>query len=261
MLHIVEEEVNASSSCIDFITARLHVMVPGSPLHAQWNNLKKSAVTYTTSFGTSMEFRQIEQLFGQVGGQLAAEVNAILPSEVAAVFGRLFGVVLVAGVAATDQQPVPYTTAAYLDSCETLCVVCPTEEFQSSIDTVRACLMKTFDGPLSSDDLDEIAKTAIWQTQNFIYHFEPATLSHVMESVHIVLKDVPTSEDSLSEKLSSLQTRQTVPLRTDEDGSTESVELQPQSCPPDVIQSLREAMVLKPMPCSLMHVVGGFSGF
>jgi hypothetical protein len=248
MLPIMEEDICAASSCIDFITARLQVMVSGSPLHAQWIKLKKSAVTYATSMGSSMEFCQIGQLFYQVGSLLTTEINVILPSEVATVFVHLSNVVFMTGVAANDQQPVPNTMATYFDSCETLCMVCPTEKFQNSIDTVRACLMKTSDGPLSLTVLDEIAKATIWQTQNFIYHFDPASLSNAMESVHISLRYV-------SEVDGSLQARQTASLHTDEDGSTETVKLQEQSCPSVAIQSLREAMVLyQSMPYSSVYI-------
>lgn len=246
MLHIVEEDVRAAALCVDFIIARLNVVVPGSQIHGLWNDLKKVAFRYVTSCGTNIENHHLQRLFSQLGGQLTSELSCLLPSEVADVFGQLFAIVLMAAVAACEQQPVPHATSAYFESCDLLCRVCPTEEFQASVDTVRERLTKSFGGTLSSDDLDEIAKTALWQAQNFIYHFEPETLSHAMESVHVGLKDVSMSGYCDIDR-SSFQAGEADSLPTGAEMSTGSVEFQQGSCQPsdvtDLNQSLREAMV------------------
>lgn len=176
MMSVQQEDIFAASSCVEYLTSRLGVMLPGSNCRSSWNRLKQSAHKYVSSRCTSVSPLQLDDMFVENARQLATELALRVPWDVAEIFVHLFAFQRTAGIVGSGNLPFGDNMTNYLASSEMIGLVCPSDRFLGSIAFSRGLLMKSFDCALTAVEMHDLAQAVIWQTRNFIYHFEPDSL-------------------------------------------------------------------------------------
>ena len=194
MASILEEDVRSSVECIVYLCNRLHIMEPGTVCHSKWETLKTTALQGL--FDPTLRPR-LDKLFVESSRLVAAELVGRVTWPLARVFVYLFATHLTATLVHNGIQLDPNNVIQYLDSADVIATVCPTDKYLASIDKTRQLLMKVLDGNLTADEMAELKTATIWQTRNFIYHFQPDTLPR------IAISEIGTSPLIMSHLLSA----------------------------------------------------------
>ena len=176
MATLLEEDIVASIDCVDHLCGKLNIVQPGSLCYLKWQTLKESVMQIVKVVDTSSR-RQLEELFMETARAIAAELAGRVAWSVAQVYVYTFSVQLIANLSYRSAQPGADNAVRYMEGVDVIAKVCPTDRFVASTDRVRQLLMKSLDGDINGDDMRQLAAAALWQTRNFIYHFQPNTLS------------------------------------------------------------------------------------
>jgi hypothetical protein len=176
MAQILEEDVHSSVDCVVYLCNKLHINQPGTACHSKWETLKTTALQ--ALFDSTLR-TTVDKLIAESTGLLAAELAARVTWPITHVFVCLFTTYLTATLLHNHISPNTDNVLQYVDNSDVIARVCPTEKYLASIEKTRHLLMKNLDGSITDDEFSELTTAAIWQTRNFIYHFQPDTLPSV----------------------------------------------------------------------------------
>jgi hypothetical protein len=175
LMPVLQEDIHTASECVEYLASRLGVMLPGSDCRSSWNSLKQLASNYQ-----SMPVFQgeLDDRFVKNARELATELAMKLSWPVVDVFVRLFTFQRTAGIVGSGVMPEGDNLTNYLDSSEAIASLCPSDQFLNSVATCRGLMLKSFDCTLTPAEMYKLAQEVIWQTRNFIYHFQPDLLPY-----------------------------------------------------------------------------------
>ena len=241
MMPILQEDILAASDCVEFLASRLGVMLPGSDCRSSWNNLKQSAHKYQSM----PVFRaQLDDMFVENARKLAADLAMRFHWTVVEVFVHVFAFQRIAGIVGSGVIPQGDNLANYLESSEVIASVCPSDQFLSSVATCKGLLLKSFDCTLTPVEIYKLAQELIWQTRNFIYHFQPDSLSYseyLPTTGHVPeLGTGLLSETESHELLSGIESQEIA----DEDALVTAQSVVDCSTVPESVSSIQATMVL-----------------
>ncbi|XP_062505433.1 uncharacterized protein LOC134182100 isoform X2 [Corticium candelabrum] len=174
LMPVLQEDILAAADCVEYLTAKMGVMLDGSECRLSWNRLKQAA---QDCFIRRLSRDRLDDMFVDHARQLAAELYLTLPDDIAEIFVPLFSFQRTALIVGHGSLPVGDDVMNYLTSSEFVALVCPSDRFLSSIAVSKGLLMKSLDSTLTAVEMHDFAQVIIWQTRNFIYHFEPGMIS------------------------------------------------------------------------------------
>ncbi|XP_062518416.1 uncharacterized protein LOC134193591 isoform X2 [Corticium candelabrum] len=230
LMPVLQEDILAAGQCVEHLTAKMGVMLEGSECRLSWNRLEQAA---QERFAGHSLNDQLENMFVEHAKQLLQEIRLKVPTVIAEILSKLFDLHRTASIVGHDKLLVGEDLSNYLDCSDFIGFVCPTDRFSSSIAVSKALLMKSLDSSLTAVEMRNVAQAVIWQTRNFIYHFEP---------------DMIVSADSLplttleSNTLTTSSTTDTTNESSEEESASENI-YSASVYPPETQPSVREAMV------------------
>ena len=178
-LDLLEEDIYAGMDCVEYLALRLDIMQPGD-CRSAWYTAKQIVKKYVSSRGRNQQgvLSDLNEVYCDVSRQMDLELSLRVSRELVAVFSYAYSIQQTARVCISGEMLSIENMSSYLDSCDAMHPDCMSERWKDNTDRVRHLLLKSFDEALSRDEILKVAEIAIWQSRNFIYHFQPQVIGN-----------------------------------------------------------------------------------
>ena len=208
-LNLLREDIYAGMDCVEYLALHLDIMQTNGDCRAAWYKAKQTIQKYTLSANQGEHslylLSELSSIHGEVSQQMDFELTLRVSKEMVGVFSYPYFVQTLAQSGVSGDTLNVDNVFQYLDNWDKMPPNCMSERWVEGVEKIRQLLFKSFDEPLAKEEALKVVEISIWQSRNFIDHFQPSAINEV---------------DSMVGQLLSL-TRRTVKRR--EDGSFEVV--------------------------------------
>ena len=170
-LELVIEDVHSGLECCEYLFSKLNIMVSGGSYRQQWHEAKQAIISYMDKRVPSF-MEELKGRLSEVTSQVAMELSRTLSLDLVAVFNYMYAVQLAAGICVGGEMLATGNISRYLDSFDDMPGACMSERYMESVEKIRSIMLRSFDVTLPRVDVLKIGEIAIWQSRNFIYHFQ-----------------------------------------------------------------------------------------
>ena len=180
-LCILEEDIHTGLDCVEFLARKLELLQSGSggdKSWSLWRELRQAALKCISSEKRLELVAELKSKVNEVSNQFQLQLALRVNHSLVQLFNYVGIVQLTAGVCISGEMLVPDNIRRYMDCYDDMPPNCMSGRYMESVDKIRELLLRSFDAPLTRPEVIQIAKTAIWQTRNFIYHFHPEVVTN-----------------------------------------------------------------------------------
>jgi hypothetical protein len=170
-LEVVAEDIHSGLECCEYIFAKLNIMAFDRRCRQHWHETKQAVISYMENQVPSF-IEELKGHFSEATSQVARELSRSVSQRLVAIFNYIYAVQLTAGICLSGGMLSAQNIARYLDSFDDMPGACMSQRYMESVEKIRAIMLRSFDMALPRVDVLKVGEIAVWQSRNFIYHFQ-----------------------------------------------------------------------------------------